>query len=158
MTYLMEITREVRNIRSNYDVPPARRVPLLLRTSNPSHDAAIEACREYLTSLARLSQISWGRDAARPSAAATAVVRGIELHLPLEGLIDLREERERLRKELSKVEQALDRVGRKLRNEEFLAKAPEAVVNQQKAIQMELQDAQAKLRESLGRIEAHLKS
>jgi len=158
MTYLMEITREVRNIRSNYDVPPARRVPLLLRTSNPSHDAAIEACREYLTSLARLSQISWGRDAARPSAAATAVVRGIELHLPLEGLINLREERERLRKELTKVEQALDRVGRKLRNEEFLAKAPEAVVNQQKAIQMELQDAQAKLRESLGRIEAHLKS
>jgi len=157
MTYLMEITREVRNIRSNYNVPPARRVPLLLRTSSPGHDAAIEACRDYLTSLARISQLSWGSSAARPDVAATAVVRGIEIHLPLEGLIDLGEERERLRKELAKVEQALGRVTRKLGNEDFLAKAPAAVVNQQKAIQAELQDAQAKLRENLGRIEGLLK-
>ena len=157
MTYLMEITREVRNIRSNYNVSPAKRVPLLLRTASPGHDAALEACHDYLISLARLSQLSWGRTAARPDVAATAVVRGVEIHLPLEGLIDLREERDRLRKELTKVEQALDRVSRKLGNEEFLAKAPEGVVSQQKAIQVELQDALARHRENLGRIEGLLK-
>jgi valyl-tRNA synthetase len=153
MSYLMEITREVRNIRSNYNVSPAKRVPLVLRTSGSDHDAVIAACHDYLTSLARLSQLSWGPNEARSKAAATAVVRGIEIHLPLEGLIDLSEERERLRKELAKVEQTLDRVRRKLDNQEFLAKAPEAVVNQQRAIQTELQDAQTKLQENLGRVE-----
>jgi valyl-tRNA synthetase len=157
MGTLMEITREVRNIRSNYSVPPARRSPLVLRTSTPSDDAALEACQGYLTSLARLSQLRWGRDVPRPTVAATAVVRGIEVHVPLEGLIDLVEERQRLGRELAKIEQALERVSRKLTNEEFLGKAPEAVVSQQRATQVELRDARAKLREGLERIETHLK-
>ncbi len=157
MSTLMEITREVRNLRSSYNVPPARRLPLVLRTSSPLHDTTLEACQGYLTSLAKLSHLTWGQDVARPNVAATAVVRGIEVHVPLEGLTDLQEERQRLSRELAKVEQALDRVSRKLRNEEFLGKAPEAVVSQQKATQAELQDARAKLREGLGRIETHLK-
>ena len=157
MGTLMEITREVRNIRSNYNVPPGKRVPVVLRTSSPVHDTVLEACQGHLTSLARLSHLTWGQDVARPPIAATAVVLGIEVHLPLEGLIDLQEEQERLSRDLSKVEQALDRVRRKLSNREFLEKAPAAVVSQQKATQTELQDARAKLREGLERIEAHLK-
>jgi valyl-tRNA synthetase len=157
MGYLMDITREVRNLRSNYNIPPAKRLPVVLRTSGQAHDAALRTCHGYLSSLARLSSLTWGEDVARPTAAATAVIRGIEVHIPLEGLIDLAEERERLRRELAKVDQVLDRVGRKLRNEEFLGKAPAQVVNRERATQVELQDAWAKLQESLGRIEAHLK-
>jgi valyl-tRNA synthetase len=78
----------------------------------------------------------------------------MEAHVPLEDLIDLAEERERLSRELAKVEQALDRVNRKLTNHDFLGKAPPAVVSQQRATQAELQDARAKLRESLGRLGA----
>ena len=94
---------------------------------------------------------------ARPAVAATAVVQGIEAHVPLEDLIDLAEERERLNRELTKVEQALDRVNRKLANHDFLEKAPATVVSQQRATQAELLDARAKLHESLQRIGAHLK-
>jgi len=143
MGTLMEITREVRNIRSSYNVPPGKRVPVVLRTSSPGQDKALEACQTYLTSLARLSHLTWGPEAARPPVAATAVVQGIEIHVPLEDLIDLREEQERL--------------GRKLSNEEFLGKAPAAVVSQQKATQAEMQDARAKLLKGLERIGAHLK-
>jgi valyl-tRNA synthetase len=157
MGYLMDITREVRNLRSNYNIPPAKRLPVVLRTSGQAHDAALRTCHGYLSSLARLSSLTWGEDVARPTAAATAVIRGIEVHIPLEGLIDLAEERERLRRELVKVDQTLDRVSRKLRNEEFLGKAPAQVVNRERATQVELQAARAKLQESLGRIEAHLK-
>ena len=157
MGVLMEITREVRNIRSNYNIPPGKRLPLTLRTSSPDHDAALEHCQEYLASLARLSRLTWGRDVARPNLSATAVVRGIEVHVPLEDLIDPHEERERLTRELAKVDQALDRVTRKLQNEEFVGKAPPAVVSREKATRAELQDARAKLREGLERIEAHLK-
>ena len=157
MATLMEITREVRNIRSSYNIPPAKRVPLTLRTFSPAQDQLLEACRAYLISLARLSQLTWGQNVARPAVAATAVVQGIEAHVPLEDLIDLSEEQERLHRELAKVEQALDRVNRKLASYDFLAKAPAAVVSQQRASQGELLDARAKLRESLDRIGARLK-
>ena len=157
MGYLMEITREVRNIRSNYNILPGTRLPLVLRTSSPSQEDALKACQGYLTSLAKLSDLVWGQEAARPVVAASAVVRGIEVHVPLEGVIDLMEEQKRLSRELAKVEQALDRVGRKLSNEEFLGKAPAAVVSREKATRAELQDAREKLKDSLQRIEAHLK-
>jgi valyl-tRNA synthetase len=157
MATLMEITREVRNIRSNYNIPPAKRLPLTLRTFAPAQDQVLAACQGYLTSLARLSQLTWGQDVARPTVAASSVVQGIEVHVPLEGLIDLDEERERLSRELAKLEQALDRVNRKLANPDFLGKAPAAVVSQQRAGQAELLDARTKLRQSLERIGAHLK-
>ncbi|MBI2113792.1 MAG: valine--tRNA ligase [candidate division NC10 bacterium] len=157
MGTLMEITREVRNIRSSYNIPPGKRLALTLRTSSPGQDAALQLCQEYLTSLARLARLTWGHDVARPNLAATAVIRGIEVHVPLEDLIDLQEESERLTRELAKVDQALERVTRKLQNEEFLGRAPAAVVSREKATRAELQDARAKLREGLERIEAHLK-
>ncbi len=157
MATLMEITREVRNIRSNYNIPPAKQLPLILRTFSSTQDRLLETCQGYLTSLARLSRLAWGQDLARPAVGATGIVRGIEAHVPLEDLIDLSEERERLNRELAKVEQALDRVSRKLANHEFLEKAPPAVVSQQRATQTELIDARAKLQKSLERIEAHLK-
>jgi valyl-tRNA synthetase len=158
MQVLMEITREVRNIRSNYNIPPARRLPLVLRTSGEPHQAILEPCEAYLKSLARLSRLTWGQDVIKPAVAATAVVKGIEVYVPLEGLIDLREEQERLRRELAKVEQSLDRVTKKLTNEEFLGKAPPVVVSRERAARAELLDAQAKLREGLSRITAHLKA
>jgi len=154
MTTLMAITREVRNIRSSYTIAPGKRLALTLRTSSPAQGELLEACQGYLTSLARLSSLTWGQDVPRPAVAATAVIQGIEVHVPLEGVIDLAEERERLRRELAKVERALDRVNRKLANEDFLGKAPAAVVSQQRASQAELQDARAKLREGLQRLGA----
>ncbi len=157
MATLMEVTREVRNIRSSYNIPPAERLPLVLRTSNTAQDAALELCQGYLTSLARLSRVEYGQSVAKPGVAAAAVVRGIQVYVPLEGVIDLTEERQRLRRELAKLEQALDRVSRKLSNEEFLGKAPPAVVSRDRATRADLLDARAKLQESLGRIEAHLK-
>jgi valyl-tRNA synthetase len=154
MTTLMDVTREVRNIRSTYNIPPARRLPLTLRTTGPAQDRLLESAQGHLASLARLSRLTWGQDVAVPAVAATVVVRNLEIHVPLEGLIDLTEERERLNRELAKVEQALERVSRKLANPDFVGKAPAAVVSQQRAAQAELQDARATLQESLKRLSA----
>jgi valyl-tRNA synthetase len=157
MDVLMEITREVRNIRSAYNIPPAKRLSLVLHTGSAAQDAILESCRGYLVSLARLSRLEFGQGVAKPNVAATAVVKGIEAHVPLEDVIDLREEQGRLTRELAKVEKALERIERKLSNEEFLGKAPPSVVVQERATRAELLDAQAKLRESAGRIALHLK-
>ncbi len=157
MGYLMEITREVRNIRSNYNIPPGERLPVILRTSTPTHDAFLQTCEAYLTNLAKLSRLTWGHQVVKPEMAASALVRGIEVYVPLEGVIDLAAERGRLRRELAKVNESLERVSRKLTNTDFLGKAPAEVVSRQRATQAELQDARGKLQEGLGRIEALLK-
>ncbi|HSC71127.1 MAG TPA: valine--tRNA ligase, partial [Candidatus Methylomirabilis sp.] len=157
MGVLMEITREVRNIRSNYNIPPGERLPLTLRTSTSSHDALLQVCEEYLTTLARLSRLTRGRQVAKPEMAASALVRGIEVYVPLEGVVDLSAERERLNRELAKVNESLERANRKLTNTDFLDKAPAEVISRQRAAQAELQDARGKLQEGLGRIEALLK-
>ncbi|HTU01149.1 MAG TPA: valine--tRNA ligase [Candidatus Sulfotelmatobacter sp.] len=154
MELVMGITREVRNLRSTYGLSPALRVPLVLHTSEPEQPAILEAGRGILISLARLADVTIGPDVARPAFAATAVVAGVEVHVPLEGLIDLEEERKRLQRELDRIEAALARTGRKLGNAEFLAKAPEAVVSKERATQEELRVTQAKLRESLARLAA----
>jgi valyl-tRNA synthetase len=157
MGYLMEITREVRNIRSHYNIPPGERLPVILRTSTPTHDAVLQLCEDYLTNLARLGRLTWGRQVTKPDMAASALVRGIEVYVPLEGVVDLAAERERLSRELAKVNEALERVNRKLTNTDFLGKAPAEVVIRQRATRAELEDARGKLQEGLGRIEALLK-
>jgi valyl-tRNA synthetase len=157
MSLLMEITREVRNIRSAYNISPGERIPLVLHTSAPGQDATLETCRSYLESLARLSRVQFRQATTKPRVAASAVVRGIEVYVPLEGVIDFEEERQRLGRELAKVRQQLDRVTKKLSNEDFMRKAPEAVVGKERATQAELSDAAAKLEEGLARIEAFVK-
>jgi valyl-tRNA synthetase len=89
--------------------------------------------------------------------AASALVRGIEVYVPLEGVVDLAAERDRLNRELAKVNEALERVNRKLTNTDFLEKAPAEVISRQRATQADLQDARGKLQEGLGRIQALLK-
>jgi valyl-tRNA synthetase len=157
MTLLMEITREVRNIRSAYNIPPGERVPLVLHTSAPGQDGILESGRVYLESLARLSRLDFGSLTAKPRMAASAVVRGIEVYLPLEGVIDLEAERQRLGRELAKARQHLERVSQKLANEAFVRKAPEAVIAKERATQAELQDAVGKQEEALARLGGFLK-
>jgi valyl-tRNA synthetase len=110
-----------------------------------------------LTNLARLSRVTWGRQVTKPEMAASVLVRGIEVYVPLEGVVDLAAEHARLIRELAKLDEALDRVNRKLTNTDFLGKAPAEVVGRQRTTQAELQDGRTKLRETLGRIEALLK-
>ncbi len=157
MECLMEITREVRNIRSNYNISPAQRVPLVVKTTNPEQDGVLTDGRPYLISLARLSHMDFGQRLEKPALAATVMVQGLEVHVPLAEVIDLGAERQRLQKELVKTQAALERIARKLDNADFLDKAPPEVVSREKASQAQLMDVRAKLETSLAQIEGHLK-
>jgi len=158
MESLMGIIREVRNIRSAYNVSPAVRVPLVLRVASPALQATLATGSGYLVNLARLSRLAVGPDQAKPELAATAVVKGAELFVPLEEVIDLQAERGRLAKELARVEQGLARIDKKLGNQEFVRKAPPAVVEKEQASRAELLEAQGRLAENLRRIEGFLAS
>jgi valyl-tRNA synthetase len=132
-------------------------VPLLVKTADATQDALVASCREYLTSLARLSRLEHGQELRKPALVATVVVRGFEVHVPLADVIDVNAERQRLQKELAKTEAALERIAKKLSSEAFVAKAPAEVVGQQRATQAELSNLAIKLRDGLAHIEEHVK-
>ena len=157
MDCLMEITRQVRNIRSAYNISPAARVALVIRTTNDHDNALLAAGREYLVSLARLSRFEFGGALPKPELAAAVIVGGLEVHVPLADVIDLEAERQRLRKELTKAEAALARISQKLDNAEFIRKAPAEVVSRERVAQADLSNQRAKLAASLEHIEEHLK-
>ena len=90
--------------------------------------------------------------AKRPPASAMAIAGGVECFVPLEGLVDLEAELQRLRKELRKVEEQLSFIEGKLRNREFKAKAPAEVVEREKGRLVEQREIRAKLQSSLRRL------
>lgn len=135
---LIEIVRAIRSIRSEMNVPPSREIDAAIG----GDAAAVERARALgaeVEGLARLAGLRWLADGERLRGAAVAAAGGVEIFVPLAGLIDVEAERARLDKARAKVAKELARIEKKLSNESFLARAPEAVVEKEKAKLAELQ-------------------
>jgi valyl-tRNA synthetase len=132
MTFVQNVIESLRTIRSEMGIPPSKDITLLMRSPNPSLSAGIQRYEGYLQRLARVRTLSFIDETVRPRLSASAVVDGTELFVPLEGLIDLDVERNRLQKEIDRLAGMLDGVQRKLANESFVAKAPPEVVERER--------------------------
>ncbi|ULG73548.1 valine--tRNA ligase [Macrococcus brunensis] len=132
MEQLMEIIRAVRTSRSEVNTPMSKEIPMLIKANNEEHLNNIDANRHYLERFCNPSSLEIALSPDVPEKAMTTAVYGAEVILPLEGLIDMDKERERLNKELEKWQKELDRVNGKLANEKFVSKAPEKVINEEK--------------------------
>jgi valyl-tRNA synthetase len=151
MAFLMEIIRAVRNLRAEMNCPPSKEVKVILF----GREGNLKFLREqerYLRALARVGAAEYLTDGERPRGAATAVVGETEIYLPLGDMINLEEEKTRLSRELSRAEEELARVRRKLGNGDFVAKAKEEVVRREKEKAEEFEDKIRTLNLSLGRI------
>ncbi|MDP6796473.1 MAG: valine--tRNA ligase [Candidatus Krumholzibacteria bacterium] len=127
LAYWMELIQAIRNLRAEARLKPGQRIHMIFRTESRQKD--VEACRIFLESLAKVESFEFqplGEE--KPSPASSAFLEGLEIWLPLEGLVDLEEEAARLRKELGRAEGSLTGLEKKLSSEGFLAKAPEEVV------------------------------
>jgi valyl-tRNA synthetase len=151
MGFLTEVTRAVRNLRSEMNCPPSKEVKVILFGAGPSL-AFLRSQEPYLRALARAGRVEYLTGGERPKGAATAVIGDTEIYLPLEDSVNLREEKARLAKEVSKVEEELSRVQRKLGNGEFLAKAKEEVVRREREKAEQYQEKIRTLHLSLQRI------
>ena len=127
MGHLMEVVRAVRNIRSELNVPPAKRVEVRLK-GQPEDLGFLRDHEEIILRLARAGKVAYMGPEYIPVEDATAVVNDIEVCLPLAGLIDFRKESQRLRKEIDKANAELAVVSTKLRNEKFVANAPADII------------------------------
>jgi valyl-tRNA synthetase len=150
--FIVDLVSEVRSARSETNVPAGAQVPLWLAGADSAVRARIETWRDTLVRLARLSEIRF--EEAAPKNSVQLLVRGSVAALPLEGIVDLGAEVARLRKEAAKGEGEIRKIEAKLGNADFIARAPEEVVDEQR----ERRDAEAarlvKIREALARLEA----
>jgi len=152
MEQIMEVIKGIRNIRGEMNVPPGKRIDAVLDCKTPAAVAVMAEGENYLRTLARLASLDCGVGVARPPQAATQVAGEVEILLPLAGLIDLDEERKRLQKEIGKVEKDVALFSKKLSNEDFVAKAPPAVLQKDRAKLAEAQEKLSILQESLNKV------
>jgi valyl-tRNA synthetase len=150
--FLADVIRAIRNLRTEMNCPPAKQVRVILFGAD-QEIAFLRSQEPYLRALARADSVEYQTSGERPKGAATAMVRTTEIYLPLDGTVDLREERERLLKEIPKLEQELARVQKKLDNRAFLVKAKEEVVEKEKGKLQEFEEKLQTLRRSLQRIQ-----
>ncbi|HEU4334182.1 MAG TPA: valine--tRNA ligase [Candidatus Eisenbacteria bacterium] len=128
---LKEIVGAARNLRSEMNIPPARKAPILIRAVDPDA-TTLQHQRDLILLLAKGESLEVGPSVAKPKIAASAVVRQHEVFVPLEGLIDVALERQRLQKEYDRVVREFEGSHRKLNNEDFLAKAKPEVVGRER--------------------------
>jgi valyl-tRNA synthetase len=133
MKLLVEIIRSVRNIRAEVNTPLSKKINMFLKAKDATIVSALESNRGYLERFCNPEELHIGVDLTTPDKAMSAVVTGVEIILPLAGLINIEEEIARLQKEWEKLNGEVDRVQKKLSNQGFVAKAPEKVITEERA-------------------------
>ena len=150
LSFWMELISSVRGLRKESNLDPGRRISLIFRTDSEEQRGRIERCRRFLASLARVEDFRVEAPSdSKPKPAASAFLPGLEVWLPLEGLVDLAEERARLEKERAKASKELGGLEVKLASEGFLAKAPPEVVEKVRERCEQAREKLAKLDSSL---------
>ncbi|WP_028023608.1 valine--tRNA ligase [Enterovibrio calviensis] len=123
----------IRNLRAEYDIAPSKALDVMLKAADEKDVARLEANKQVLLSLAKLDGIRVLTAGEETPACATALVGKSTLMIPMAGLIDKDAELARLDKEIAKTEGEIKRIAGKLGNQGFVAKAPEAVVEAERA-------------------------
>ena len=133
MKLLVEVIRAVRNIRSEVNTPLSKKVDMFLKAKDEKTLKTLEGNRGYIVRFCNPENLQIGLEVEAPEKAMTAVVTGLEIIMPLEGLINIDEEIARLQKEKEKLDKEVERVQKKLGNEGFVKKAPEKVIEEERA-------------------------
>ncbi|HEU4519913.1 MAG TPA: valine--tRNA ligase, partial [Microvirga sp.] len=150
--WVVDLVAEIRSARSETNVPAGAQIPLALVQPSPETRARVERWGETVRRLARISGIAFAE--APPPSSVQLIVRGEVAALPLEGIVDLAAERARLLKETQKLDGEIAKIDAKLGNADFLRRAPEEVVDEQRARREEAEARKAKIGEALRRLAA----
>lgn len=133
MTTIMETIKAIRNMRAEVNAAPSKKTEVILHLSDESLNDVFAKNSGYLETLASAKNVTiLAKDDAKPENAMTAVVNGVEIYLPLAGLIDVEKETARLNKELATLDKEVSRLDKKLSNAGFIAKAPADIVEKEK--------------------------
>ncbi|MCU4416740.1 valine--tRNA ligase [Acinetobacter bereziniae] len=154
MLGLQGLIGAVRNIRGEMGLGNARLLPVLLQNTTDAEKAQIARIEPLFKALAKVESITFLTDAEQPPLSSSSVVGRISVFVPMKGLIDPKAELGRLQKDLDKVQKQHDQIASKLANEGFVAKAPAAVVEGEKAKLAEFADQLVKIKANMEQIAA----
>jgi len=152
MQWLIDLISGVRSVRSEMNVPPGARIALQLKDANKETQARLTRHKEEVLTLARLSSARVGKEI--PKGSAQFIIGEAVAALPLGDVIDFAKERARLEKEMKKAEAEIKQFDAKLANENFVSRAPEEVIEEQKEKRAEAAAMKSRLEEALKRLRA----
>jgi len=146
--WVVDLVTAIRSVRAEMNITIA--IPLVLVTASAATQARASRWAEMMRRLARLSDIAFAARA--PQGAVQLIVRGEVAALPLAGVIDFAAEKARLEKEMARVKSDIARIDAKLANADFVARAPEDVVEGEREKREEAEARRAKIDEALARL------
>ncbi|MGR3742020.1 valine--tRNA ligase [Companilactobacillus sp. DQM5] len=132
MNTLIDLIKAIRKIRSDANAPLSNPVDIIIKAHDENIKATIEENIEYIERFGHPKNLDVNLNAKAPELAMTEVINGAEVYVPLAELINIEDEIKRQEEELGRVQADIDFVNKKLSNEKFVSKAPEAVVNEQR--------------------------
>ncbi len=146
MEFVQDIITGIRNIRGEMNIPPSKTVDVLFKSSDVAPHQI-----DYIKKLAKVDKITVDKNLTKPKACASAVVKDVEIFVPLAGLIDLDVEKGRLQKEITRLEGALVGINKKLSNEKFVNNASPEVVERERTKQKDWQNNLVKAERNFGK-------
>jgi valyl-tRNA synthetase len=151
MTLLQDVAVACRMLKQTYGVSPAQSIAVELRVGNPAQRAVLDAHLGIVERAAKVVPTVAGVPGAPASSDAAKAVVGadIEIVMPLGGLIDVAAEKTRIARDIGKADKEITTIERKLGNADFLAKAPDDVVAEQRARLAEEQSRRQRLADAL---------
>ncbi len=150
MTIIMDAIKSIRNLRAEMNVIPSRKAKTIIVTEDDNIKSALEEGKMYFEKLASASEVTIvSSKESVPQDTVSAVISGAEIYLPLEDLVDKEKEIERLTKERDNLQKELDRVKGKLNNQSFVDKAPDKVIEEERAKEQKYQHMMNKVIERL---------
>jgi valyl-tRNA synthetase len=139
--WLQNVVTTLRNMRSEVGIKPSLEISLVVKDVADKDREYLVQIEGFIKALARVASIEFNDN---PPTSLSQIVEGLELNIPLEGLVDIEAEKARLDKELDKLKGEVARVQKKLSNERFVSNAPEAVVAAEKGKLAKYQELYAK--------------
>lgn len=152
--WLKGVIVAVRNIRAEMNIAPGKPLEVLLTKGSQADQERLVANRPFLAKLAKLDSAEWLDDPSQAPLSATQLVGDMEVLVPMADLIDKEAELARLAKEIEKQDKLIGGIEKKLGNDSFVAKAPQAVVEKERAKLTDFQASRKALVEQRNKIAA----
>ena len=142
MEFVQDIITAIRNIRGEMNIAPSKSVKAFIKSASVK-----DYQLDYIKKLARVEEIQVSETITKPKGSASTIIKNCEIYIPLEGLIDVAVEKNRLQKEISRLEGVLAGIDKKLSNEKFVSNAAVEVVENERMKKKDVEASLLKVRE-----------
>ncbi len=152
LALVQNIVEEIRKLRSSTSIPPSQKLPVAIAIKENAIREVFSEAKNVIAGMAKCSELEIAESVEKPSSSLSSVVREIEIFVSLGDAIDLDKERERLEKEIARLEGNIRACEKKLSNEKFVSNAPADVVAYEKEKLDSMKESLLKVKDNLANL------